>query len=53
MEDTWTANGNTNSCRTIAEYKRNGERECMIPLKPILFLRSINPNERKRNKLQA
>lgn len=33
------------------EYKENGKRGCTDTLKPILFLRSLNPNETKGNKL--
>lgn len=29
------------------EYKGNGKRGCTDTLKPILFLRSLNPNETK------
>jgi hypothetical protein len=34
------------------EYKWNGNRGCTDTLKPILFLRSLNPNETKGNNLQ-
>lgn len=40
----------TNPVRKL-EYKTNGKRGCMDTLKPILYLRSINPQETKGNKL--
>jgi len=40
----------TNSVRKL-ERKGNGKRGCTDTLKPILFLRSLNPNETKGNKL--
>jgi len=40
----------TNPVRKL-EYKRNGKRGCTDILKPILFLRSLNPSETKGNKL--